>query len=193
MVITISREFGSGGKKIAKMVADKLGIAFYDKEIIEKIAEETGFSHDFIQEKGEYSSSNNIFSFAFCSRDATGKSLEDIIFQAQRKVILGLLEKNENFVIVGRCSDQILKEKTKTLNIFIYGNEQEKAEFTMKDKNCTLSEAKTMNKNMDKRRAIHYNYVTDLEWGKRNNYDLMLNSSVLGEEECAKIICSLYK
>ena len=88
MVITISREYGSGGKRIAKKVADKLGIAFYDKEIIEKIAEETGFSKEFITEKGEYSSSNNIFSFAFSSRDASGKSLEDIIFQAQRKVIL---------------------------------------------------------------------------------------------------------
>ena len=168
MVITISREYGSGGKRIAKKVADKLGIAFYDKEIIEKIAEETGFSKEFITEKGEYSSSNNIFSFAFSSRDASGKSLEDIIFQAQRKVILDLAEKKEPFVIVGRSADQILKNITPLLNVFIYGNEKEKAEFTMKANNCSEKEAITLNKNMDKRRAIHYNYVTDAEWGKRN-------------------------
>ncbi|MCQ2590931.1 MAG: cytidylate kinase-like family protein [Treponema sp.] len=192
MVITISREYGSGGKKIAKKVAEKLNIAFYDKEIIEKIAEETGFSKEFITEKGEYSSSNNIFSFAFTSRDASGKSLEDVIFQAQRKVILELAEKGP-FVIVGRSADQILKGKTELLNVFIYGNEAEKAKFTMETNGCSESEARSINKNMDKRRAIQYNYVTDAEWGKRNNYDLMLNSSVLGEEKCAEIIANLYK
>ena len=77
--------------------------------------------------------------------------------------------------------------------MFIYGNEKEKAEFTMKANNCSEKEAITLNKNMDKRRAIHYNYVTDAEWGKRNNYDLMLNSSVLGEDKCAEMIADLYK
>lgn len=124
-IITISREFGSGGRTIGKMVAEKLGIAFYDKELIEKIAEETGFSQKFIEEYGEHAPGTNVFSYSFLGRDANGISMQDKIWMQQRKLILDLAEK-EPCVIVGRCADYILRNRTDCLECIypcIHGKE----------------------------------------------------------------------
>ena len=110
-IITISREFGSGGRTIGKQVAERLGIAYYDKELIEKISEGTGFSQEFIQEYGEHAPGTNIFSYSFLGRSANGMSLQDQIWMEQRKIIRELAEK-EPCVIVGRCADFILRERT---------------------------------------------------------------------------------
>ena len=105
-IITISREFGSGGHFIGENVAKKLGITFYDSQILEKIAEETGFSKKIIEDQGEYSPSKSIFSYAFVGRDATGSSISDKIYNAQSEIIRELAKK-ESFVIIGRCADKI--------------------------------------------------------------------------------------
>ena len=107
-IITISREFGSGGRFIGEEVAKKLGIAYYDKNIINQIAEESGLSPDYIQESAELSPKKGIFAYALAGRDITGKSVEDMVYEAQRKVILELAEK-EPCVIIGRNADFILK------------------------------------------------------------------------------------
>ena len=120
-IITISREFGSGGRTIGKMVADQLGIAFYDKELIEKIAEETGFSKKFIEEYGEHAPGTNVFSYSFLGRDAMGVSMQDKIWMQQRKLILDLAEK-EPCVIVGRCADFILQDRTDCLKVFVHAD-----------------------------------------------------------------------
>lgn len=124
-IITISREFGSGGRFIGEEVAKKLGIAYYDKNIINEIAEKSGLSPEYIQEKAELSPKKGLFGYAFAGRDITGKSVEDMAYEAQRKVILDLVEK-EPCVIIGRNADYILKERDDVLNVFIHGNMSEK-------------------------------------------------------------------
>ena len=120
-IITISREFGSGGRFIGEEIAKKLGIAYYDKNIISKIAEKSGLSPEYIQEKAELSTRKGLFAYAFTGRDITGKSVEDIVYEAQRKIILEIAEKEE-CVIIGRNADFILKDREDVLNVFIHGN-----------------------------------------------------------------------
>lgn len=126
-IITISREFGSGGRFIGEETARKLGIAYYDKEIITQIAENSGLSSEFIAEKAELSPKKGFFSYAFIGRDMSGKSLEDIIYEEQRKIILSIAEK-ESCVIIGRNADFILKDRDDVINVFIHGNIPQKTE-----------------------------------------------------------------
>lgn len=191
-IITISREFGSGGRIIGKLVAEKLGVAYYDKELIAKVAEKTGFSEEFIEKSGEYSPSKSIFAYAVVSRDRGGSSLEDYIFSVQRKIILELAEK-EPCVIVGRCADDILKDREDSLHVFIHGNKPEKIERIMSLSGVTERDAVRLMKSTDKKRSINYNFYTDKQWGDVQNYDICLNSSVLGYEACADVIAELAK
>ena len=124
-IITISREFGSGGRFIGEEIAKKLGIAYYDKEIINQVAEKSGLSSELIAEKSELSPNKGLFSYAFIGRDMYGKSLEDIIYEEQTKIILSIAEK-ESCVIIGRNADYILKDREDILNVFIHGNTQKK-------------------------------------------------------------------
>ena len=186
-IITISREFGSGGRFIGERIAKKLGIAYYDKNIISRIAEQSGLSPEYIQEKAELSPKKGLFAYAFAGRDITGKSVEDILYEEQRKIILKLAEE-ESCVIIGRNADFILKDRKDVLNIFIHGNEKEKAERICKLYDVTEKEAVKMMSDIDKRRMANYNFYTDQKWGKATNYTLTLNSSELGYEMCEKII-----
>ena len=124
-IITISREFGSGGRFIGEEVAKKLGIAYYDKNIINEIAEKSGLSPEYVQKNAELSPEKGLFAYAFAGRDITGKSVEDLVYEAQRKVILELDDK-ESCVIIGRNADYILKDRDDVLNVFIHGDMPEK-------------------------------------------------------------------
>lgn len=191
-IITISREFGSGGHFIGEQVAKECNIPFYDKEIIEKIAEKTGFSKDYIEKKSEYASGKNIFSYAFVGRDNTGMSIADRIYEEQTRIIRELAGK-ESCVIIGRCSDYILKDHPDSLHIFIYGDQDKKSERLQKLYGVSEAKALQMMKEMDKKRSIHYKYNTDQVWGNVRNYTLSLNSSILGFEQCINIISNLYR
>ncbi len=114
-IITISREFGSGGRFIGEELAKKLGLAYYDKNIINEIAEKSGLSPEYIQESAELSPKKGLFAYAFAGRDITGKSVEDMVYEAQRKVILELADK-ESCIIIGRNADYILKDRDDVLN-----------------------------------------------------------------------------
>lgn len=188
-IITISREFGSGGRTIGKKTAEKLGIACYDAELIQKIAQESGFSPDYVREAGEYSASGWFEPF-FANR-SMGPTNQDKLWTIQRNIIVELAEK-ESCVIVGRCADFILRGKADCLNVFIhadmdfrtrhilteYGDREEKPEQRLKDK--------------DKRRAAYYRFYTDMKWGQAQNYHLCLNSGVIGIDKCVDILTSLY-
>lgn len=127
-VITISREFGSGGRTIGREVARQLGIKCYDSELIEKIAEESGLARDYIADKGEYAAHSNWFANAFAaSRSYSGMSTQDYLWTVQRKIILDLAEK-ESCVIVGRCADYILQDRNDCLRVFIHADMQKRAE-----------------------------------------------------------------
>lgn len=186
-IITISREFGSGGRFIGEKIAKKLGIAYYDREIISQIAENSGLSSEFIAEKAELSPKKGLFSYAFIGRDISGKSLEDVIYEEQRKIILSIAEK-ESCVIIGRNADFILKDRNDVFNVFICGNLPEKIERICRMYNLDKSEAVKMMQEVDKRRSVNYNFYTDQIWGMASNYMLALNSSELGYEMCEKII-----
>ena len=191
-IITISREFGSGGRFIGEEVAKKLGIAYYDKNIIGQIAEKSGLSPEYIQENAELSPKKGLFAYAFSGRDITGKSVEDMVYEVQRNIILGLAEK-ESCVIIGRNADYILKDRDDVLNVFIHGDMPEKIKritglYNVKEKEAVKTMADT-----DKRRRTNYNFYTDQNWGKASNYTLCLNSSQLGYDRCEMIIMECVK
>lgn len=207
--ITISREYGSGGRLIGKMVAEQLGYAFYDKEIIDMAAEESGLSADFIKKTEQNLSSgwlyNLLLGTSYAGTSANGMTqpvgqaivpLADQIFNAERKIILGLTK--QPCVIVGRCADYILStsdqiDNKDLLNVFIYADIEAKLkrieEIYKEPEAC----AKKTIIQIDKRRANHYNTFTENIWGDRKNYDMMINSTSAGLEATAKWIVELAK
>ena len=191
-IITISREFGSGGRFIGEKVAKKLEIAYYDKNIISQIAEKSGLSPEYIQENAELSPKKGLFAYAFSGRDITGKSVEDMVYEAQRNIILELAEK-EPCVIIGRNADYILKDRDDVLNVFIHGDMPEKIKRITGLHNVEEKEAVKMMADTDKRRRTNYNFYTDQNWGKASNYTLCLNSSQLGYDRCEMIIMECVK
>ena len=191
-IITIRREFGSGGRFIGEEVAKKLGIAYYDKNIIGQIAEKSGLSPEYIQENAELSPKKGLFAYAFSGRDITGKSVEDMVYEAQRNIILELAEK-EPCVIIGRNADYILKDRDDVLNVFIHGDMPEKIKRITGLYNVKEKEAVKMMADTDKRRRTNYNFYTDQNWGKASNYTLCLNSSQLGYDRCEMIIMECVK
>ena len=153
-IITISREFGSGGRFIGEEVAQQLGIAYYDKNIINDIAEKSGLSPEYVQKNAELSPKKGLFAYAFAGRDITGKSVEDMVYEAQRKVILDLAEK-EPCVIIGRNADYILKDRDDVLNVYIHGNMPEKIQRICKLHNTSEADAVKMINDIDKRRMTN--------------------------------------
>ena len=191
-IITISREFGSGGRFIGEEVAKKLGFACYDKNIIGQIAEKSGLAPEYIRESAELSPKKGLFAYAFARRDITGKSVEDLVYETQRKVILELTEK-ESCVIIGRNADFILKDRDDVLNVFIYGDLPEKVERICRLYHVSEQEAVRMMTDIDKRRMTNYNFYTEQKWGKASNYTVCLNSSRIGYERCEEIIVGCVK
>lgn len=191
-IITISREFGSGGRFIGEEVAKKLGVAYYDKDIIGKIAEQSGLSPEYVKENAELSPKKGLFAYAFSGRDITGKSVEDMVYEAQRKTIMEIAEK-ESCVIIGRNADFILKDRNDVLNVFIHGDMPEKIQRIIDLYNVEEKEAVKMMADTDKRRMTNYNFYTEQKWGKASNYTLCLNSSQLGYDRCERIIMECSK
>ena len=191
-IITISREFGSGGRTVGRMVAEKLGYAFYDKEIIEKAAEETGFTESYISEHGEHSTFKNIFAYSFIGRTLDGMSADDYIWSIQRKIIMELAEK-EPCVIVGRCADYILRDRDDALHAFIHADMDSRAKRIVEKYGETAVAPEKRLAEKDKKRRNNYKYYTDRDWGMSQNYDISLDSSTLGIERCAEIIVEIAK
>lgn len=191
-IITISRQFGSGGRYIGESAARRLGIGYYDKEIIAEIAEKTGLASEFIEKAGEYSPTKSIFSYAFVGRNRQGISIDDYLHSIQRKIILDIAEKGP-CVIVGRCADYILRDREDCVNVFIFGNKAEKISRITSIYGDDPEEAERRIREMDKKRSINYKYCTDREWGRFENYTLMLNSSTVGIENCIDIIENIVK
>lgn len=186
-IITISRQFGSGGRTIGKEVAGKLGIPCYDRELIEKIAEETGYANEYIQQESEYAPNMSGFAYSFLGRGADGLSNADRIWLAQRKVILELAEK-EPCVIVGRCADYLLKDRDDCLNVFIYASTEFRADRIVKMYGEGFFSPKKRLAEKDRKRKLNYKYFTDQEWGKAENYHLCIDSGYWGIEKTTDLI-----
>ncbi len=190
-IITISREFGSGGRTVGKMTAEKLGIHCYDNELLEKIAEESGLAKEYIAERGEYTPRGGWLATAFADRSVNGLSVQDYLWTVQRKLIIELAEK-ESCVIVGRCADYILEGREDLLKVFVYASMEKRAERIVKLYGETSETPEKRLKDKDKRRAAYYQFYTDMEWGKAQHYHIALDSGTLGIERCVDIIASLY-
>ena len=178
-IITISREFGSGGRFIGEEVAKKLGIKYYDKEIIGQIAKESGMAPEYIKENAELSPKKGIFAYAFTGRDITGKSVEDMVYEAQRKVILDLAEK-EPCVIIGRNADYILKDRDDCLKIYIYAPFDVRTKHIAEKYDMSMFSAKRLVRQMDEKRDTYYKYVTGNRRGEHDGKDAMFDSSIMG-------------
>ena len=195
-VITISREFGSGGRTIAKAVAERLGYGFYDKALVERIANESGYSKDFVERRGEDATSTSSFLFNL-SRSGSGgydgvSGVSDKLYVIQHNIIKSLPGEGP-CVIVGRCADYILKEYDNALHVFIYADMQFKADriVTLYGERDDVPEKRLEEK--DKKRKVYYKNYTGRIWGMSSNYDISLNSGKLGIESCIDIIVDLAK
>lgn len=196
IVVTIARQYGSGGRTIGKMLAEKLGIHFYDKELMKLASDESGINEALFVNADEKIKSTSLFRIAHnaYNGELIPPESDDFIstqnlFNYQAKIIKGLAEE-ESCVIVGRCADFILKDYDNVLSVFIhapheYCMEQAAGKHSMPSKELERFIIKT-----DKHRADYYKYYTGREWSDARNYDLCLNSSKLGYDRCVEEIIS---
>ena len=186
IVITIAREYGSGGRYIGKLVAEKLGIKLYDKEFVKKVAEETGLSEEFIknneQKRDALADLNNGYYF--------GLNNADELFLKESEIIKNTAEK-ESCVIVGRCADFILNDRKDVTKVFIYSNMENKVKRATEFYGLDKAKAEKEITRINKLRANHYKHYTEKEWNNPNNYDICINSDTLGVEKSADLICEI--
>lgn len=195
-IITISREFGSGGRTIGHKVADALGIPFYDKELVDQIALESGFAPKYVEEHGEHSPGKSFFSYAFAPQGVpgvmNGLSSADFLWNIQCNVILQLAEKGP-CVIVGRNADYILKDRKDALHAYIHADLSFRADRIVRLYGESEKSPEARLQEKDKRRRVNYQHYTGRTWGAAQNYDICLNSSVLGVDACADILLNIIK
>lgn len=190
-VITISRQFGSGGRTIGRQVAEKLGIPCYDQELIEQLAEKSGFTKEYIKERSEYTERGGWLANALSGRAAGGMTNQDHIWIAQRELILELAAKGP-CVMVGRCGDYILQGQADCLNVFVHASMENRAERIVKMYGERDDAPEKRLRDKDKRRKAYYQFYTDTEWGRAENYHISLDSGALGIDKCVELIVSLY-
>lgn len=195
-IITISREFGSGGRSIGREVAKRLGIPFYDKELVDQVALESGFAPQFVEEHGEHAPSRSRLSYVFSHQGVpgvmNGMSTADFLWSIQCNVILQLAEQGP-CVIVGRNADYILKDRKDCLDVFIHADMDYRADRIVRLYGESEKSPETRLQEKDKRRKVNYQHYTGRTWGQATNYDLCLNSGVLGIDACVDIIVNLSK
>lgn len=194
-VITVSREYGSCGKQIAKALADSLGFKYYDNELIKLVVEKTGYSPDFI-EKNEQIIKNPVMHDFFAwyggPLDTANMPSVESLFDREKDVIK-TISQTESCVIVGRLANEILKNKKHTFNVFVSADEDTEAERISKRDNLTLSNALKKVKKVNRERAAHCKYFTSTEWGNADNYDLCIKSNAFGCDKTSKIIEDLFR
>ncbi len=193
-VITISRQFGSGGHSIGKKLAERLGVPLYDNELVTKIAEKSGFDVSFIKENSEKTSRGTGYFMDFGIHGGAGfttLSLYDQLYIAQHNIIRELAEQ-ESCVIVGRCADYVLEDREDTLHVLIYADDDYRAERIVRlygERDVPI--AKRMKKK-DSRRESYYRHYTNREWGDYKNYAVCLNTAQVDEDTCVDLICNLF-
>lgn len=188
VVITIAREYGSGGRYVGRLIADKLGIKLYDKNFITEVASKTGLSEEYIenheQKREVLAGLNNGY--------YVGLDNSDELFIKETEVIKQIAER-ESCVIIGRCADFILKDRKDVVKVFLYSNMEHKVKRATEFYGLNGQKAEKEIKRINKLRANHYKYYTDQEWDNHANYDICINSDELGVEKAAEIICNMVK
>ncbi|MCI7737735.1 MAG: cytidylate kinase-like family protein [Clostridiales bacterium] len=196
LIITIGREYGSGGHQIGEIVAKKLGIAFYDKQIISLAAQKSGLSDEFIANNEQRVKSGLMQNLAASAAYSSGffssqyLPLSESIFISQAQVIRDIAAK-ESAVIVGRCADYVLAGRQNTINVFIHAPKEARVQRIMALYHLDEAAALKAIATSDKERGNHYFRYTDLKWGKAQNYDISINSALMGIEKTAEMLISL--
>lgn len=194
-IVTISRQFGSGGHSIAKAAAERMGIAFYDNQLITEVARQSGLSEEFIRENEEYASHSNSFLYQLAMSTAGTYGYPSVyqkLYEAQTKVIREIAE-GEPCIIVGRCADYILRDREDCLHVFIHADNEHRAQHILEKYGPSDKAIIQRIKDKDNRRRNYYRFHTDREWGVASNYHLSMDSGTLGEELCVSLICMSMK
>ncbi|MGN8939133.1 AAA family ATPase [Bittarella sp. HCP28S3_D9] len=193
-IITISREFGSGGRTIGKEVAQCLGVPCYDKELVKQVATETGLDEGYVEQKGEDAPGSSWLACAFSARGGqvgpSGLSVDDFLWAVQHRVIRELAEKGP-CVFVGRCADYILRERQDCLHVFVHADPEVRADRIVRLYGESEKKPAKRLEEKDKKRRTYYKYYTGQEWGMSQNYHLCLDSGALGLDTCVDLIVGL--
>ncbi len=200
IIITISRQYGSGGRNIGKLIANKLNINFYDKEFIEIVAKRTGIDIQYLENMEEKFTNDNLFFSAFHKEhfsspfsDQIKYSTLDKMFEIQSEVIKDIADKG-NCVIIGRCANFILKKtEHKCFNVFVHAPNKNRIERITKEYGVKIEDAETQLINTDKYRSNYYKYYTGMEWGNMMNYNLTIDSGYFNDENVCNIIIEAAK
>lgn len=197
-IITIGRQCGSGGHTIGKAVAERLGWNFYDKEIVKAVSLKSGLSEETVEKEGEYSTTSLLFNIAtngISSYNVSSKDnmlMRDVVNAYQTDYIKEAAEKG-SCVIVGRSADYILSDRADCLNVFIFGDLEDRKQRVVNEHNIAVKNAEKHILERDKKRAKYYRHITDQTWGLAENYDLCLNSSAFDIDKCVEIILACCK
>ena len=188
-IVTISREFGSGGRTIGRKLAEELEIPCYDSELIGEIARQSGFAESYVRRVDE-SSPGGWAASLFSSNRAFGPTNKDYLWEIQRKVILELAEKGP-CVIVGRCADYLLRDTAPCLTVFVHADLPFRAERIVRVYGERAESPEDRIREKDKRRAAYHRFYTDMKWGYAKNYQVSLDSGKLGIDTCVSILKAL--
>ena len=194
-IVTIGREFGSGGKDIGDALAEKLGVKCYDKELLKHAAQESGFCEEIFEHQDEKPTSSFLYSLVMDTYSISGYSnipfldmpLNHRVFLAQFDAIKKICEK-ESCVVVGRCADYALMGRENCLNVFIHADNTYRVKRVADRLSISEQKAKDLIQKMDKQRSSYYNYYTSKKWGRAQSYHLCLDSSILGVDGCVEMI-----
>ena len=192
-IITIGRQYGSGGREIGKRLAHLFNIAYYDKELIKEASKESGLNAEYFEKADEKApgSLRHMLSMSWASLGSTfgsdGSLCNENIFKYQSDVIQRIAQEH-SCVIVGRCADYILRDIPNCFNIFIHAPMQNRIERITRTEPIDVKEALEKAEKINKHRAAYYNFYTDKEWGDSASYHLSIDSSILGSEETAFFI-----
>ena len=188
-VITISRQYGSGGRYVARKLAERLGIPYYDNEIITMSAKESGYAEDMFEKAEQLSSHSLLYSISMygAASGVYGLPLSDKIFLIQSDIIKKCAEKGP-CVIVGRCADYVLQEHPNVLNFFLHSDIDSRAKRVKAYYNCDEKNTKDYILKRDKKRAAYYNYYTTNRWGSTENYHMSINTDAVGIDGCVDVL-----
>ena len=200
MIITIGRQLGSGGLEIGRLLAERLNLAFYDKELLTEAARHSGICPECFQQVDEQAKRTfggvGIFGMRFPFVGDGNTSYNSMIsgdnlFLIQSETIVKLAENEQGAVFVGRCADYVLRHRDDVVSVFITANEADRVKRLCDRRVCTEAEARDMMKKVDKQRSAYYDYYASREWGVASSYDICLNSSLLGIEGTVEAIINI--
>ena len=198
-IITIARQYGSGGREVGEKLAEMLGYRFYDKDLITMAARKSGLNRNMLDEADEKAANSLLYTLAMGSSvyhhgmDNLHIPLNDKLFSIQCEIIRDLAKEEEGAVIVGRCADYVLENDPRLVRVFICGDFEKRVSSIMQQHSLTEGQAKDLVIKTDKRRANYYSYYTGDKWGKNDKYDLVVNTERIGIDTAANLIADYLK